>query len=79
MLEKMHTKRLKDVGHVAVEEDKLDTKFFTKLSNRQSKVTREPINEQHNGSFNIVLVNMIRQIFQDFKKYLPIDVALLTL
>ena len=40
MLEKMHTKRLKDVGHVAVEEDKMDTKFFREI--RQSPVQGDP-------------------------------------
>ena len=41
----IHTKWLNDVCHVTVEEDKLDAKLDTKLSNFQAEVTRKTINE----------------------------------
>ena len=42
-VKKKHTEWLKNMSHVAAQEDKLDAKFHTKLGNCQSEVTRETI------------------------------------
>ena len=63
------------MGHVWPQEHQLDAILVTILSDGQSKVTTEAVNDEDDRPGDVVLRDVIREVGEDFEKYFSRDIS----